>query len=298
MLKRLLVGIPLAGFLIFVISYLRKFSIYIADAFILLFMLFGLFETIHAFEKMKIKIIKSAVIIPNILTYPIMLSLALTNHKKNVDIAILFGLILTLLLNLIIFTLKHKYSLNDMLASIFISIYPGLLFTIYNSINIYYGGAIGIFLVLFISVLVDTMAYFFGVSFKGPKLIPSVSPKKTISGFIGGLIGGILAGVFIFLMFDYSEAMFYLVNPVNESVRLFTFDNKLMALPIYILIGLFGAIFAQLGDLSASWSKRKADIKDFGNFFPGHGGFMDRIDSFLFIIPYIYIIMKIIYLCK
>lgn len=298
MLKRLLVGVPLAGSLVFTVAYLRKFSIHIADAVILLFMLIGLIETVKAFEKMNIKVIKLGVIIPNLVTYPIMLALSLTDKKQYADSAILIGLVLCVLTTLITFTLKHKYTLNDAISTIFVSIYPGLLFTFYVAINHYYGGAIGIFLVLFISVLVDTMAYFFGVTIKGKKLIPSVSPKKTIAGFVGGLVGAILASCIVFMLFDYFNVMTYLTDPVGESVSLFSFENKLLALPIYIVIGLFGGFFAQLGDLSASWIKRKAGIKDFGSFFPGHGGFMDRIDSFLFIIPYIYIIMKIIYLCK
>lgn len=298
MLKRLLVGVPLAGSLIFIVSYLRKFSIYIVDPVILLFMFIGLIETVKAFKKMEINVIKSAVFLPNLITYPIMLSLSLNNKAQYIDSIILAGLILSALITLIVFTLKHKYSLNEAISSLFVSIYPGLLFMIYVSINQYYGGAIGVFLVLFISVLVDAMAYFFGVTIKGKKLIPSVSPKKTISGFVGGMVGGIVASLLVFMMFDKFELMTYLTSPVNENIALFNFDNKNISLVIYIVIGFFGAIFAQLGDLSASWIKRKAGIKDFGSFFPGHGGFMDRIDSFLFIIPYIYIIMKIIYLCR
>ena len=116
----------------------------------------------------------------------------------------------------------------------------------------------------------DTGAYFMGVALKGPKLCPDLSPKKTISGCIGGFLGALL-GFFVYAMilqFGYGIS----VNP-------FTYY------PLALLCGLV----AQLGDLTASSIKRSRNVKDFGNVIPGHGGFLDRVDSLMFVGPMVYI---------
>ncbi len=111
-----------------------------------------------------------------------------------------------------------------------------------------------IYLIL-IFILTDTFAYFGGKAFGKHKLIPHVSPNKTIEGsVIGSLIGTIGASIFYH----------YLVNPISYKVIIATF--------ILSIIG-------QIGDLLFSKLKRENDIKDFSNLIPGHGGILDRLDS-------------------
>lgn len=105
----------------------------------------------------------------------------------------------------------------------------------------------------------DTGAYFAGVTFGKHKLIPRLSPKKTIEGSIGG----ILFGTLIAMVFDY---FFPLEIAFVEALAL-----------AFIL-----TITAQIGDLTFSSLKRYVGIKDFSNLLPGHGGILDRIDSLLF----------------
>ncbi len=115
----------------------------------------------------------------------------------------------------------------------------------------------------------DTCAYFSGFAFGKNKLIPSVSPKKTVEGAIGGVIGCIIISV------GYA----YFVHPENT-----------------LLIGvsaLVGSVISQVGDLFASVFKRKLGVKDYGNLIPGHGGMLDRIDSIIFTAPFTYIVMFI-----
>ncbi len=126
-----------------------------------------------------------------------------------------------------------------------------------------------IWLILVISFLTDSCAYFVGKAFGKRKLCPNLSPNKTIAGAIGGTLGG---GLFS-LLFGF------IVN------RCFGADVNLLSI---FILGLIGAIAAQLGDLTASAIKRQYNIKDYGNLFPGHGGVMDRIDSILFVAPIIY----------
>ena len=111
----------------------------------------------------------------------------------------------------------------------------------------------------------DTFAYFFGKIFGKHKLFPSISPKKTLEGLIGGLLGTAVCSV------------------------VFGYFLKIYTKEFWIVSGLLVMIFGTLGDLVASALKRYVGIKDFGTLIPGHGGFLDRFDSLIFVIPYIYL---------
>ena len=119
--------------------------------------------------------------------------------------------------------------------------------------------------------MTDTGAYFIGVLFGKHKLIPQVSPKKTIEGALGGVLGCI-AG---FALYGFIIQSIYKVN-VN-----------------YVAIVILAAVISvvsQFGDLVASYIKRERNIKDFGFIFPGHGGVLDRFDSIIAVAPTIYFI--------
>ncbi len=130
----------------------------------------------------------------------------------------------------------------------------------------------------------DTCAYFSGRFFGKHKLIPHVSPNKTVEGAIGGVIGAIVV-CFIYIC-------------IKELIDGSTVKTMVTWSPILLLwaaiFGGAGGIFSQLGDLVASSIKRDTEIKDFGWIFPGHGGFMDRFDSVIFIAPIIYGLLMIL----
>ena len=130
-----------------------------------------------------------------------------------------------------------------------------------------------VLVVLIGSWITDTCAYFTGVFLGKHKLVPSISPKKTVEGSIGGIIGVII------ILVAYANVA---GNIMNVSV------NNVSA----VVIGLVAGIVSQFGDLCASIIKREHKIKDFGNIMPGHGGVMDRFDSLLFVAPAIYYILK------
>jgi len=116
----------------------------------------------------------------------------------------------------------------------------------------------------------DSGAYFAGRFFGRHLLFPSLSPKKTVEGGLGGLLVTliIVAPVaYLFLEFDPLKAL---------------------------IIGAVVSIASQCGDLFESSLKRILDVKDLGNFLPGHGGVLDRVDSLLFTAPAVYYISLLV----
>ncbi len=119
----------------------------------------------------------------------------------------------------------------------------------------------------------DTFAYLSGKNFGKHKLFPSVSPKKTIEGFIGGLLGAVLVAVCFSL---------YSVKSIWE----------------WIGIALILVVFGTFGDLIESKFKRIAGVKDSGTILPGHGGFLDRLDSLIFTAPFVGLLLVIAHFLK
>lgn len=174
-------------------------------------------------------------------------------------------------------------SANTFLACV----YPSFLFCLLINFNhadefqagIKYFSLIFIMIIFAITWLTDTFAYLVGRTLKGPKLAPKISPNKTISGAIGGLLGGIAGSMLIYLLVYNISSLSAVLNMFNLSWWHF------------MLIGAFGSVFGQMGDLFESKLKRNAGIKDSGNIFPGHGGMLDRIDAMIFISTFVYIVI-------
>lgn len=125
------------------------------------------------------------------------------------------------------------------------------------------GGGVHLYLLIFIGAWVtDTFAYFTGMLLGKHKLIPEVSPKKTVEGSIGGTVASALAFVAFGIITD----------------KFFGTNANIVFLAVS---GIIVALVAQIGDLIMSVIKRESGIKDYGNIFPGHGGMIDRFDSVL-----------------
>ena len=169
----------------------------------------------------------------------------------------------------LIFINKEKYN-YDIATRLFGSIlFTGLIF--YSFIYIRLNSIDEFIYLLLISILTDTFAYIGGNLFGKHKLIPRVSPNKTIEGSIIGLLFGTIVPAIYYI---------FMVDPGVSIISI-------------ILITALLSIIGQLGDLVFSSIKRNYDIKDFSNIMPGHGGVMDRVDSISFIIM-TYIIIKAI----
>ena len=117
----------------------------------------------------------------------------------------------------------------------------------------------------------DTFAYLVGKNFGKHKLLPSISPKKTVEGFVGGMFFAVVASYFMAKYFIGTKLFYY-----------------------WIVIAIIVSIFSTLGDLIESKFKRVANVKDSGNIMPGHGGILDRLDSIIFVVPFIYLFYLIL----
>lgn len=124
----------------------------------------------------------------------------------------------------------------------------------------------------------DAGAYFIGSAFGKKKLCPHVSPKKTVAGAIGGIIFGVVGSLVCCVIFQY------LVFPTYAHFNYFWI----------IVASVIGAVLSEMGDLSFSIVKRSCHVKDFGDVMPGHGGFLDRFDSVMFVAPFLFIFVQYI----
>jgi phosphatidate cytidylyltransferase len=131
-----------------------------------------------------------------------------------------------------------------------------------------------VFFALFTTFGSDTAAFFIGKVLGRHRLAPSISPGKTWEGTIGGIFGAIIVSL-----------LFTLPTPLRLPLSYWQ----------AILLGLLVSIFGQLGDLVESLLKRNAGVKDSGKLLPGHGGFLDRIDSIVFagVVVYYYVIWAV-----
>ena len=134
---------------------------------------------------------------------------------------------------------------------------------------------IGLFILIWTN---DTFAYIVGKSMGKHKLFEKISPKKTIEGFFGGLIFAIFAGYLISM---------YLIKPSAQ------FSDK--SILIWMIIAAIVGVIGTIGDLIESKFKRIAGVKDSGKIMPGHGGVLDRLDSVIFVAPFIFLFYKILY---
>ena len=169
-----------------------------------------------------------------------------------IDFNLVFNLILLIyliiVLEIIIYFKRYK-----LIPIIYIALSLICFFYIdFNELNI-----LDFNLLLIIIITFDIFSYFFGKAIGKTKLI-NISPKKTIEGLLGGVLASSLCAITFSFYFEI------LIN-----IELF----------IYIVLIIFSSLF---GDLIESYFKRKNDLKNSSNIIPGHGGFFDRFDSFLF----------------
>jgi phosphatidate cytidylyltransferase len=228
-----------------------------------------MFFSIYEFQKMeKIKSIFSYFLGASMVLIFYIFNFHFLDSKINHNYIITIFILSLFIPFIIALVSKNKNNLNSLKSEFFIFVYIIIPFFLMLTIpfiqNKNYDNQImlGIFILIWIN---DTFAYLIGKKFGKNKLFERISPKKTIEGFAGGFIFALIGG---FIISNY----FTNLKPIN-----------------WIVIALIASIFGSIGDLIESMFKRNAKIKDSSNLIPGHGGFLDRLDSIIFATPFIFI---------
>ena len=207
-------------------------------------------------------------IVLNGILYILTLLFLISKQYLYILLSIVLVSLVVLILKLINKDLKLKNVFNTVL-------YPSIGFASFAYIRSVETGLFkeGLFLLLYlmlICIATDTFAYFFGCRFGKHKLAPKISPKKSWEGSIAGTIGAlIIPTAFVFL----------------TKLNTFLFGPMPLVLQIIFcsVLSVILSIIDEIGDLYASSIKRRFDVKDYSQIFPGHGGILDRFDSYLFV---------------
>jgi len=243
-------------------------TLYSQYSFLLLFGFLLLFSVVEFCKLVSLK-----PIIPLIIaTVGYVLSNLDHSVKTNEILLLIAALLVSIRALLFLFEKKDKF-LDTQAKYVFLIGYliiPIIIFTKIPFINNQYVPQI-IISILVIIWANDTFAYLVGITMGKNKLFERISPKKTIEGFVGGVIFAVVAGILL--------AVFYIHEPIIR----------------WIIIAMTVSAFGTLGDLIESKFKRIAGVKDSGNIMPGHGGFLDRLDSIIFVAPFVYLFYQIIY---
>lgn len=156
-------------------------------------------------------------------------------------------------------------SLKTVMSIVFGILYIAVMMSFFILIRCGEEGRVWVFFLIVMAFSTDVFAFYTGRTWGRRKLLPSVSAGKTVEGSLGGTAGCVAACVI------YSVLFLPDLWPGHA-----------------IAMGFMGSILGQLGDLSESALKRASNIKDSGSLVPGHGGILDRLDSFLFMAPFLY----------
>ena len=295
----------------------RLLTPYIFDAIMCILAIMGTYEVSKVFKNAnKPNYVSFALAFPVVMYIGLLIGL---HYQRNYIFYFSYFLILFIALILAIFivgifdknnknlenntqkTSTLKVAFNKAMNTAYLFIYPSLFFfsllllnhlpniaSFASAFAKYKGFSTFItFMLLFVFIvttMTDTFALLVGMYIGGRKLCPKISANKTVAGACGGLFFGTLLGYFLYLIFA-------------TNTNFMTFFTSIGGKREYIiLIAMAGSIFTQLGDIWASFLKRKGNVKDFGNLLPGHGGVMDRVDGLIvtsFITTFITIMLLI-----
>ncbi|HEM5030820.1 TPA: phosphatidate cytidylyltransferase [Streptococcus suis] len=172
-----------------------------------------------------------------------------------------YAIVVFLLLGSTVFNIGH-YNYSDVVFPIASSFYVGIGF--HSLILARMAGLNKVFFALCLVWATDIGAYLIGRQIGRRKLLPKVSPNKTVEGFVGGILSAVVVAI-IFLIVDKSLLAGY-------------------SFGMMLLVVIF-SIFSQFGDLVESAIKRHFGVKDSGKIIPGHGGILDRFDGMIFVFP-------------
>lgn len=260
MLTRIITSI-VALVVFFVILFLNPIVFTTALSIIILIMLYECFHALQCNKSVKIIGYLSGVVM--------ILGFHLGFYIEALALSIAAFMILVIAMH---GKVNHKDILSPAMLTFYIVTFMSFIVKVRDDFSVY-----EMMLIFICAWTSDTGAYFAGTFFGKHKLIPRVSPKKTIEGSIGGiLICSLSCVLYLFILRCFGREMTG-IGYIAVAVA-----------------GMAASVMTQFGDLAASAIKRDCNVKDYGKIFPGHGGFMDRFDSVMFIAPFVYYFITLI----
>ncbi|MEG2596872.1 MAG: phosphatidate cytidylyltransferase [Oscillospiraceae bacterium] len=253
---------------------LLNYDTLVFNVFISLIGVVAVFELLHSTHYVKSKLIIGCSSV-----YALVVPFFETVGFKN------FGIYVTVGYFVVLFSIFLKchdvVKFEEIAISFFVSLVIPVAFSMTILMRDYHDH--GIFYTLLVCVaawITDTAAYFSGRAFGKHKMAPLISPHKTIEGAVGGLLASTICYPLVCL--GYQQMMLSRGTPIAFSWG------------AVIALGFLCSLAGMAGDLIASVIKRQTGIKDFGNIMPGHGGIMDRFDSFVLVAPTFYLLIQLI----
>ena len=232
-------------------------------AWTIVFSLMGFLALYEYLNMMKISGFTPLMITP----YGILFVLLLRESLADYCLPLLFGVLLIMILDLVI--MYPKRNLNDMAIGFFGAFYIGFLLSYALALQVLLQPFMYIILACILTWSSDVGGYIFGRLWGQRKLTPQLSPNKTWAGAIGGVSLTVILALAA-----------YFILPLEN-----------LTLIQLLWLALAGSLAAQFGDLFASAMKRFFAVKDSGNIIPGHGGVLDRFDSFMLVLPVLYYLL-------
>lgn len=252
MLKRILTSV-IGLIIFFAVIFAHRYVLYTVAGVLVIGMLYEMYNVICVGRTMRISgyISGAAVLVGGII------------GKSLFSIYAVFMLFLFEMI-----VLHGKVTSKKVLSTAFVTVFVSTFMSLLIPIRENFGS--GFLILPFVCAwMTDTGAYFTGSLFGKHKLVPHISPKKTVEGAIGGVLFSVI-GCMIFACF---------VKTADVYAK-------------FAVIGFAGSVISQAGDLIASCIKRDFGKKDFGSVLPGHGGIMDRFDSVLYVLPFVYFVLR------
>lgn len=242
-------------------------------------LVFSLFELYEMFKRKGIEVYNYYGIVVGILI-PIFVY-----YKQNPVPILIFSVLILAIQQ--ISTNKIEKAIEKLSFTFFGILYIAVPLTYIIKIKLLENGGALLLLSFCLIWICDTFAYIFGMLL-GKHKFSRISPNKSIEGLLGGFLGTIL------LCFSYEHLLYYIsllfskiFNTPVLDIHIFDFSYEIFVFALIV------TILAVLGDLFESKLKREFGIKDSGKILMGHGGFLDRFDSALFVLPFVFYIFKL-----